>query len=143
MDKSQLRIRPGFVLGLVLIFAFAYFIALLMPNGGGKKKAQVIHTHFEMKEIASVLNNRVAATGSLSNIDNNFILQTLFGTNTFRYLYRELMLMGQFQDIWETSYKIEILGQTNFIVRSAGPNKILGDADDIIFNSVSNDFVKP
>ena len=32
---------------------------------------------------------------------------------------------------------------TNFIIRSAGPNKIFGDDDDIIFNSLPNDFVKP
>jgi len=142
MDKSQMRVRPGFVLGLVLIFAFAYFIALLTPNGGGKKKAQIINTHFEIKDIASVLNERADATGSLSNIDSNFISQTLFGTNTIRYSYRT-NADGHFLDIWETPYKIEILGQINFIVRSAGPNKNFGDADDIVFNSVSNDFVKP
>ena len=46
-------------------------------------------------------------------------------------------------DPWETPYQIEFSKQTNFIIRSAGKDKIFGDADDIIFNSVSNDFVKP
>ena len=40
-------------------------------------------------------------------------------------------------------YQIQIVAQTNFVIRSAGPNKKFGDADDIVFNSVSNDFVKP
>jgi len=46
-------------------------------------------------------------------------------------------------DPWETPYQIEFFQQTNFVIRSAGKDKIFGDADDIIFNSVSNDFVKP
>ena len=46
-------------------------------------------------------------------------------------------------DPWETPYKIDFYQQTNFILRSAGKDKIFGDADDIIFNSVSNNFVKP
>jgi hypothetical protein len=40
-------------------------------------------------------------------------------------------------------FQIEITPPTNFVVRSAGPDKKFGDADDIIFNSVSNGFVKP
>ena len=46
-------------------------------------------------------------------------------------------------DPWKTPYKIEFFQQTNFIICSAGKDKIFDDADDIIFNSVSNDFVKP
>jgi len=46
-------------------------------------------------------------------------------------------------DSWGTPYKIEFSQQTNFIIRSAGKNKIFGDADDIIFNSASNGFAKP
>ena len=46
-------------------------------------------------------------------------------------------------DPWETPHQIQFFQQTNFIIRSAGKDKIFGDADDIIFNSVSNDFVQP
>ena len=46
-------------------------------------------------------------------------------------------------DPWETPYEIKFLQQTNFVISSAGKDKIFGDADDIIFNSVSNDFVGP
>jgi len=51
--------------------------------------------------------------------------------------------MGEWLDWWRTPYQIKIVATTNFIIQSAGSNKIFGDADDIIFNSVSNDFVKP
>ena len=46
-------------------------------------------------------------------------------------------------DPWETPYQIQFFQQTNYIIRSAGKDKIFGDKDDIIFNSASNDFVKP
>ena len=46
-------------------------------------------------------------------------------------------------DPWETPYQIQFFQQTNYIIRSAGKDKNFGDADDIIFNSVSNNFVKP
>jgi len=50
--------------------------------------------------------------------------------------------LGELIDIWQTPFQIKLAGETNFIISSAGPNKKFGDADDIIFNSVSN-FVKP
>jgi len=46
-------------------------------------------------------------------------------------------------DPWETPYQINFSQQTNFVIRSAGKDKIFSNADDIIFNSVSNDFMKP
>jgi hypothetical protein len=50
---------------------------------------------------------------------------------------------GQILDPWQMAYQIKNFEWTNFIVCSARPNKIFGDTDDIIFNSASNDFVKP
>lgn len=46
-------------------------------------------------------------------------------------------------DAWGTLYAINFLSTNSFVVSSAGKDKKFGDADDIIFNSVSNDFVKP
>ena len=70
---------------------------------------------------------------------NSFIItnkhQFSFGTRT--------NTSGETVDIWDTPYQIELVGRTNFIIRSAGKNCRFGDKDDIIFKSVSNDFVKP
>jgi len=142
MKISQLQKRLGFAAVLLLLVLLAINSPLLAPHFGTKEEAQIVYTHSELKDIAFALKNRVAATGSLSNIDNAFTLQKFFRTNTFLYS-DETNANGQFLDAWETPCKIEILGQTNFTVSSAGPNKKFGDADDIIFNSVSNDFVKP
>ena|ERR1017187_1603697 len=46
-------------------------------------------------------------------------------------------------DPWGMPYAVNFLSTNSFLISSAGKDKIFGDADDIIFNSVSNGFVKP
>jgi hypothetical protein len=46
-------------------------------------------------------------------------------------------------DPWGTPYAVSFSSTNSFIISSAGPDKKFGDKDDIIFNSISNDFVKP
>ena len=46
-------------------------------------------------------------------------------------------------DPWGTPFTVNFLSTNRFVISSAGPNKKFGDADDIIFNSASNNFVKP
>jgi len=50
---------------------------------------------------------------------------------------------GEFADPWGMPYKINFLSTNNFVIASAGKDKIFGNKDDIIFNSASNDFVRP
>ncbi|HZL14210.1 MAG TPA: hypothetical protein VFC85_08710 [Verrucomicrobiae bacterium] len=95
------------------------------------------------KQIASALKQCVAETGGLTNIDNGFVYQTVFDALHLNYGSERTNSQGEILDIWKMPFQIEITPPTKFIVRSAGPNKKFGDADDIIFNSVSNDFVKP
>jgi hypothetical protein len=147
IDKSEFRVRPRFLLFLFVVFILCPWIAsILLPANNGKKKAQIYFTHFETKEIATALNQHSVKIGGLTNIDNNFVIQAVFGTDgtiNVNYHPTRTNSQGQVLDCWETPYQIEILSRTNFVVRSAGPNKKFGDADDIIFNSVSNGFVKP
>jgi hypothetical protein len=125
-------------------------IVLILPTIGTRNihhaKAKIIFTHFETKEIATVLKQHAIEIGGLTNIDNNFVFQAVFGTDetiNLNYHSEQTNSQGQVLDCWKTPYQIEILMRTNFVVTSAGPDKIFGDADDIIFNSASNDFVKP
>gem|GEM_PF-1451224 len=46
-------------------------------------------------------------------------------------------------DAWGAPYQIKFLAQTNFIIQSAGCDHQFGSKDDITFNRLSNDFVKP
>ena len=142
MNKSQMRIRPLFIWSLLGTFLFALFLPGFFEHPVGKTRAMVFNTINDERQIASGVQQRAIATGSLSNIDNSFIFHALFGTNDYRFGYRTNAL-GEVLDIWKMPYQIQIVAQTNFVIRSAGPNKQFGDADDIVFNSVSNDFAKP
>jgi hypothetical protein len=63
------------------------------------------------------------------------ILKKLFGDDPTIEFFRV--------DPWGTPFAINFPSTNSFVISSAGKDKIFGDADDIIFNSVSNDFVKP
>ena len=97
--------------------------------------------------MSTLLENQTVKVGGLTNIDGQFILATLsavdnqsmFSTNS---LFRT-NISGEIIDVWQTPYRIELIAPTNIIIQSAGKDKILGGADDIIFNSLSNDLVKP
>jgi hypothetical protein len=148
MNKSQLRknLMDIVLLLVMLLFVWILLIFPFLLHLTRKKDALIHFTRFEAKEIATELKQYSIQTGGLTNIDNNFVFQTVFGTNgtvNLNYHSEQTNSQGQVLDCWKTPYQIEILAKTNFVVTSAGPDKIFGDADDIIFNSVSNDFVKP
>ncbi len=70
---------------------------------------------------------------------NSNIVRVLTGDNPHKMVFLNIRRSSEHPnemvDPWETPYQIEFSQQTNFIVRSAGPNKKFGDTDDIIFNS--------
>jgi hypothetical protein len=139
-----MKVRPLLLWLLLASILLAVMLSIFLDNQErvSYSRAKILNTRNDVKQIASVLKQREMETGNLTNIDNSFIFHALFGTNDFRFGYRT-NFQGEVLDIWETPYKIEFFQQTNFIIRSAGKDKIFGDADDIIFNSASNDFVKP
>jgi len=141
MNNSQMRVRPAFIWSLLGCFLLALLLSAILPDRNYKTKAMTFYTMNEAKQIASALKQRAIETGKLTNFDNGFIYHALFGANI--YHSDRTNVQGEFSDLWKTPYQIEILAQTNFLVHSAGPNKKFGDKDDIIFNSISNGFVKP
>ena len=143
MDSSQMRIRPGFILGLLVIFVLLPWLAgMLLPAGSYRTKAMLIKTRSDERAMAFLLEERAGKMGAVANINNQFILDSLFATNQYQAWFTT-NAAGEVLDIWHTPFQIELVGRTNFAVRSAGKDKIFGDADDIIFNSASNNFVKP
>ena len=86
--------------------------------------------------------------GSYPTGDSMQILKKLLGDNPqkIKFLRPENMSLnqaGEFLDPWGTPYVISFSSTNSFVISSAGKDKIFGDTDDIIFNSVSNGFVKP
>ena len=102
----------------------------------------IIATRFGERSMALLLCDRALAIGGLTNINNQFVLDSLFTTNETPSRFNTNKT-GEVVDVWDTPYRIELVGRTNFIINSAGKNRKFGDQDDIVFNSVSNDFVKP
>jgi hypothetical protein len=74
--------------------------------------------------------------GSYPTGDYAQVLKKLFGDDPQNYEFLRV-------DPWGTPFAINFLSTNSFVISSAGQNKIFGDADDIVFNSVSNNFVKP
>ena len=77
----------------------------------------------------------------MTNLDDASLAREVFGTNALPS--GRLNSGGEIMDYWKTPFRIEFAGQTNFIIRSAGPNRKFGDKDDIVFNGVTNDSVSP
>jgi len=95
------------------------------------------------QQIVFALRQRAVETGGLTNIDNGFVYQTVFSALRLNYGSERTNSQGEILDIWKTPFQIKIIAPTNFVVHSAGPDKKFGNVDDIIFNSLSNTFVKP
>jgi hypothetical protein len=146
MDKSQMRVRPGFLLGLLAIFAFlCWLVSSGVPTEKEKTKAKVLETRGEERLMGELLEEKASKVGGLTNIPNEFILNPFLTANKYRGISftTRTNALGEVIDIWQMPFQIKLVGQTNFIIRSAGPDQKFGDADDIIFNSAANDFVKP
>lgn len=146
MDKSQKLVRPGVLLISLAIFAFlAWLVSTGVPTEKEKTKAKVLETRVEERSMAELLKEKTLESGGLTNVPNEFILNPFLVTNKYKGISftSRTNASGELIDIWQMPFQIKLAGQTNFIICSAGPNQKFGDADDIIFNSVSNDFVKP
>jgi hypothetical protein len=128
----------------LLLFLFIYW-TFLTPHTHVGTKARIIATRDQIKTIAFFLNEYNKSNGHLPFGDNSKIATTLYVTftNDFSHLSNWTNSNGEIVDYWQVPLQMQIVDTTNFTIRSAGKDKNFGDADDIIFNSVSNDFVKP
>ena len=142
MDKSQWQVSRRFVTGLVFCFLLWLIAEMLFPAGSNRTKAMIIKTRSDEHLLSSLLGEQAGKIGGLTNLNRQFILDSLSAKNHNQF-WINTNATGEVIDIWQTPYRIELVGRTNFVISSAGKNRRFGDADDIIFNSVSNDFVKP
>jgi SNF family Na+-dependent transporter len=127
----------------IVFFLFVWFAWLTCESTfKAKTRTMIVKTRSEERSIAALLGEQASIIGGLTNLNQKFILDTLFTSNQNPFQLNT-NAAGAMVDIWQTPYKFELFGQTNFVVRSAGKDKKFGTEDDIIFNSLSNDFVKP
>jgi len=148
MDNSEWKINRGFIRFLLigfLVSIFLWYFVLPRLAGGGPAKIPLALTGEE--QLAMGIENYKHAFGNYPSGENSNIVNLLTGNNPQKIVFlnfrRSTEHPNEMVDPWETPYQINFSQQTNFVIRSAGKDKIFGNADDIVFNSVSNDFVKP
>jgi hypothetical protein len=131
-------------LALVIV---AVLTAMVLPFFAKVKIGRPSNVQLDISELAYALRGYESEYGMLPGGENSNVVRILAGDNQkkieFLNFRRSAEHSNEMVDPWETPYQIQFFQQTNFVLRSAGKDKIFGDADDIIFNSVSNDFVKP
>jgi hypothetical protein len=125
----------------------AVLIAMLIPVPNGHKPTPKNRCQAELSDLAFALKSYHDTFNVYPAEDNSNIVRALVGGNLQKIVFlnfrRTTEHPNEIVDSWGTPYRITFLQQTNFVLRSAGKNKIFSDEDDIIFNSASNDFVKP
>jgi hypothetical protein len=137
----------------IVFYSFAFLIALILigmiiPVSGPKRAGEKIQCELELTDINTALHNYQIQYGSYPTGNRAEIIKSLTGNNPrkiqFLFLnFNNLNSATEYLDPWRTPYTISFTSTNSSIISSAGPNKKFGDADDIIFNSTSNDFVKP
>jgi hypothetical protein len=131
----------------VATFFVVLLLAMLAPvhNYGGASKK--VMCRIELSDLRTALNAYHDKYSNYPSGQNSNIVSSLAGDNPQKVVFlnfrRTMEHPNEMADPWETPYQIQFFQQTNYIIRSAGKDKIFGDKDDIIFNSASNDFVKP
>jgi len=135
-----------------ILYALAFLMVLILigmffPVVGSRSAGKKVLCRLEESDLNRALLQYGKDIGNYPTGENSNIVRILSGDNppktrslSFR---RTPEHQNEIVDPWETPCKIEFSHQTNFVIRSAGKNKVFGAAADIIFNSRSNDFVKP
>jgi hypothetical protein len=139
--KPLVKIGAVFLVALVLI-------ALMVPAHGPKRAAKILLCKIEMSDLNAAVIQYHNEYGNYPFGNQIGLIRCLLGDNLRKIEFLHLSTNrfssdGGYLDPWLTPYQIEVHDQTNLVVHSAGPNRIFGDADDLVFNSASNGFVKP
>jgi len=128
-------------------FVAVLLLAMLVPvySGGGERKD--VLCRLELSALKTAISSYRLKYSNYPTGENSNIVKVLSGDNPQKIVFlnftSKIESPNEMLDPWKTPYQIRFFQQTNFVIRSAGKDKIFDDADDIIFNSVSNDFVKP
>jgi hypothetical protein len=150
MDKSQMRVRPGFLLGLLIVFLIspvALNLLFLPLARSGPSKMGITQSR------AQVLWIGMAAYkdefGKFPIGENAAVMQFLLGNNPKRESFVPLdgrqpdaiNVNGECVDGFGTPFQINVASTNGLVIRSAGINKKIYDKDDVVFTS--NGFVNP
>jgi hypothetical protein len=135
---------------LAVLICMIVLAAVLMPVNPkpSKKQLQRMRSQFEIMDLAVGFEKYKVVYQSYPSGNGLLIWRQLAGDNPQKIIFAEIKASsistnGEFLDPWGTPCAINFPSTNSFVVSSAGKDKVFGDADDIIFNSISNGFVKP
>lgn len=140
--QFQVTIAVLAILAIVVIFGVRRRHAVDAPRNGREWCVT------DMAKIQVAMDRYFSQYGKYpSEVSNNFFC-ILSGDNPNKIVFLERWISktnpaGEWLDWWGAPYKIEMMDQTNFIIRSAGANGRLGDADDYNYDNSKVEFTKP
>ena len=133
---------------MLILFAAGILLGWLLPLPSRRPHSKFTAAHLEMSNLCAAIAQYHAEFGKYPSGTKAEILKCLLGHNSkkltlFTVNLKAVNSGGEFMDPWETPYEIQIYDQTNCTIRSAGPNHTFGDKDDILYDGLKSDFVKP
>jgi hypothetical protein len=136
------------ILIAVGFFVVAAFFILPLLNNPIHKPAPNAVCRLQLLDIKVAMEGYVSKYASYPTGTQAQIVKTLCGNNPQRYEFLDIHILKfnsreECLDPWGTPLAINFSSTNSFVISSAGPDKIWKTKDDIIFNSISNDFVKP
>ena len=123
-------------------------LAIFGPWSGGFGHSKTETTQMEEAELARALNHYETVFQQFPTNNNAALVKQMTGENPQQLLFINLGATstnqdGQLIDIWSTPYKFVFNSTNSFTITSAGENRTFGDADDVVFNSVTNKVAQP
>ena len=133
------------IAGSALLWMCLYCFVFPHLVGGGPESVPIVRS--DEGALFMAMENYKQDFRSYPAGESSNVVRVLAGDNPQKTIYlnfrRSIEHPNEMVDPWATPYQITFLQQTNFIIRSAGKDKVFGNLDDIVFNSISNNFVKP
>jgi hypothetical protein len=130
-----------------IVFVVVFFLPIIISNPNHKPALNTI-CRLELANIKNAIDGYQSKYANYPAGNQSEIIKSLCGDNLQKYQFlnikvNQLNSDKEYLDPWGTPFAINFSSTNSFVVSSAGKDKIWGDKDDIIFNSTSNDFVKP
>jgi hypothetical protein len=124
---------------VVLIFTLGGIFEPYRTDGG----YNLSRTKMDIASIRAAAQQFETVYGRLPIGTNALLFHALFGGNPQKTVFLEGRTnnTGELLDPWGTPYRIEI-GETNFLISSAGKDGKWGDKDDYIFDGKSGIYIQ-
>jgi hypothetical protein len=121
---------------VMVLCGFGILISLMFPRIAGGERSKIATARTETFNLRAALNQYQIEFGEYPHGENGSILKALLGNNAKKIRFfdanpKRFNSRGEFLDPWKTPYKIQIIGNTNFAIRSPGADRVFGSQDDI------------